>query len=141
MYSLRKSFMINSPYEIFIITITGLCFLLSQKIFAQKEPNVNPPTARGIYAVWYNKNKEVLNLPFIKGGQIVVQWADVEPIKGQYDFREIDKQMEWFNQANKMATIEVNGNKKPGWDKHPAGLRIITVDEAGRKSKCVAVKF
>lgn len=89
--------------------------LLLQNAFAQTEPNVKPPAARGIYAVWYGKNKEVLNLPYIKGGQIVVQWADVEPAKGKYDFTEIDKQLQWFNAQHKMTTVEVNGGKKPTW--------------------------
>ncbi len=96
------------------LILLGLCFL-SQHVFAQTEPNVKPPAARGIYAIWYGKNKDVLNLPYIKGGQIAVQWADVELAKGQYDFSEIDKQLRQFKTENKMTTIQVNGGKKPLW--------------------------
>lgn len=89
--------------------------LLCQSAFAQAGPDVAPPAARGIYAVWYSKNKGVLNLPYIEGGQVVVQWADVEPVKGEYDFTELDQQLAWFMKENKMATVEVNGNRKPKW--------------------------
>lgn len=89
--------------------------LLTHTAFAQAEPDVVPPPARGVYAVWYNKNKDVLNLPYIKGGQVLVQWADAEPVKGQYDFTDLDNQLAWFLKENKMATVEVNGNRKPKW--------------------------
>ncbi len=113
-----------------------LNLLVSTLLSAQTEPNVQPPAARGIYAIWYNKNKQVLNLPYIKGGQIVVQWADVEPAKGIYDFTEIDKQLQWFKAQNKMTTVEVNGGKKPLWmydviPHHPEKLSHQIYDSQG----------
>jgi hypothetical protein len=36
-----------------------------------------PPAHRGLYAIW--APHAVLDLPYITGGQVVVQWADWEP--------------------------------------------------------------
>jgi len=41
-----------------------------------------PPAHRGLYAIW--APHDVLDLPYITGGQVVVQWADLEPVEGTY---------------------------------------------------------
>lgn len=68
----------------------------------------------GLYNIWY-KNEDVLNEPLIKGGQIMLQWADVEKSEGQYDFSSIEKQLAHFSEIGKKTTIQINGNKKPEW--------------------------
>ncbi len=52
-----------------------LFIILPVFIQAQHEPDVPPPAERGLYAIWYSKDGHLLNLPYIKGGQIVFQWA------------------------------------------------------------------
>ena len=50
----------------------------------------------GIYVIWYGRepNQEaLLSQPYLKGGQIVLQWAGVEPERGKYDFSPIDKDL------------------------------------------------
>lgn len=84
-------------------------------INAQNEPNVQPPNERGLYAIWYNKNVQLLNLPYIRGGQIAIQWADLEPEKGNYDFTKIDEELKKMNKIGKLTTLQVNGNNKPTW--------------------------
>jgi len=92
----------------------------------------------GLYAIWVNnKEKEKFySLPFITGGQTVVQWRDVEPAKDEYDFSDIDQDMEWFAQRGLKATVQVNGNLKPQWlfdmvPYHPEKLSHQVHDEKG----------
>src|ERR1035441_2182337 len=36
-----------------------------------------PPHA-GVYAIWYGGHPEVLKLPYIKGGQVAMQWGETQ---------------------------------------------------------------
>jgi len=71
------------------------------------EPHVH----RGLYAIW--ATHDVLDLPYITGGQVVVQWADLEPAEGSYDFAPIEAALHAL--GDKAATLQVNGNRKPEW--------------------------
>lgn len=70
-----------------------------------------PPAHRGLYAIW--ASNDVLDLPYITGGQVVVQWADLEPAEGRYDFAPIEAALRALE--DKPATLQVNGNRKPAW--------------------------
>jgi hypothetical protein len=69
----------------------------------------------GLYAVWYTKYPEVLNLPYVIGGQLYVQWATIEPEEGMYDFSSVDKQLADYSKSGIKTTIQVNGDMKPVW--------------------------
>ena len=71
----------------------------------------DPPAHRGLYAIWAPRN--VLDLPYITGGQVVVQWADLEPAEGRYDFGPLETALRAL--GDKPATLQVNGNRKPAW--------------------------
>lgn len=70
-----------------------------------------PPTHRGLYAIWAASNG--LDLPTLTGGQVVVQWADLEPAEGRYDFEPLETALRAL--GDKPATLQVNGNRKPAW--------------------------
>ena len=75
-----------------------------------------PDAKAGLYAIWYSGNPDkYLSQPYIQGGQIVVQWADVEVARGVYDFAEIDEQLRKLKQRGLFTTIQINGNRKPSW--------------------------
>ena len=71
--------------------------------------------AEGIYAIWYGKQTAILDHPWIKGGQITMQWGDIEKGPGIYDWQELDAQMKAFNRQNRRTTLQFNGNVKPAW--------------------------
>jgi hypothetical protein len=75
----------------------------------------SPKNISGLYAIWYTKYPEVLNLPYVTGGQTYVQWATIEPSEGVYDFSLIDKQLDDYSKAGIKTTIQVNGDMKPLW--------------------------
>ncbi|MBC8872824.1 MAG: beta-galactosidase [Planctomycetes bacterium] len=49
------------------------------------------------------------------GGQIVLQWRDVEPAEGRYDFSQIDRMLADLEGRGLSTTIQINGNRKPDW--------------------------
>jgi Beta-galactosidase len=74
--------------------------------------------ARGIYALWVPNEaaaERMRALPFVRGGQIVVQWAKLEPEPGRYDFSALDAQLATMAKRGWRATLQVNGNVKPEW--------------------------
>jgi len=55
-------------------------------LVARAAAEVPPHEARGLYAIWYQAQREyLLDLPFIRGGQVFCQWAEVEAREGEYD--------------------------------------------------------
>ena len=74
--------------------------------------------ARGFYLLWSQEKpdaEQILGLPFMTGGQIVLQWGEVEPARGRYDFSAIDAALARFAKLDKWTTLQVNGNLKPAW--------------------------
>lgn len=74
--------------------------------------------ARGLYLLWAEKHADeeaLLRLPFVRGGQVVVQWAELEPRPGAYDFSQLDAKLARYAGLGKWATVQVNGNAKPAW--------------------------
>ena len=70
----------------------------------------------GLYAIWYSDSQQhLLDQPYITGGQIVLQWAQVEPEQGRYDFSVIDQKLADFARRGKSTTLQINGNLKPKW--------------------------
>jgi hypothetical protein len=92
-----------------------LCLTLCSFICATIE--AAPPDAKaGLYAIWYSGDPErYLSQPYIKGGQIVLQWADVEVARGKYDFSTIDEKLAELSEQGLFTTIQINGNRKPPW--------------------------
>lgn len=107
-------------------------------------PDVRPvdrlqSEARGIYLLWSQGKTDadqLLDLPFVRGGQVVVQWADVAPSPERFDFKAIDAGLARFTARGRWATLQVNGNRKPAWlfDRVPHVPRPLSVqvqDRAG----------
>ncbi len=72
----------------------------------------------GTYAIWYEAHPEVLKLPYIRGGQVAVQWGDL-----QSGFAPLDKDIaEAAALGLKSITVQANGNVKPAYlfDKVPS---------------------
>lgn len=73
-----------------------------------------PDPHRGLYAIWLAPSQST-SYPFITGGQVVVQWRDVEPADGKYDFAPIARQLEEMQRLGRAATVQINGNRHPDW--------------------------
>jgi len=81
---------------------------------AEYQP-VAPPANRGLYAIWAGNKPELLDLPFVNGGQAFVQWAWLEPEPGVYDWSRLDVILKTLNERQQPGTVQVNGNNKPAW--------------------------
>ena len=69
----------------------------------------------GIYQVW-GVSRDVASRPYVQGGQIVLQWSDVEPSRGHFNWSSLDAQLDAYRAMGKTATVQVNSTHgKPGW--------------------------
>ena len=98
--------------------------------------------ARGFYLLWSQgraDEEQILALPFMRGGQVVLQWADVEPAPWRYDFSGIDAGLARFAARRQWATLQINGNQKPAWlfaqVPHVAGKLSVQVRDAAGTSR------
>jgi hypothetical protein len=83
-------------------------------------PPVDQPPAQdglpaaGIYQVWSKDSTAAL--PYVRGGQIVLNWAQLQPARGRFDWSVLDAELEYFASIGKPATVQVNSTpKKPAW--------------------------
>src|SRR5438132_4216515 len=69
----------------------------------------------GIYEVWGNSG-DVASRSYVKGGQIVLQWKDVEPSRGTFDWSGLYAQLDTYYAMGKTATVQINStDAKPAW--------------------------
>lgn len=97
-----------------------VCALTLFAVFVRAERTVDrlQTEARGMHLLWSNGRPEeagLLALPFMHGGQAMVQWADVEPRPGKYDFSALDKRIAQVTAKGSWCTVQINGNEKPAW--------------------------
>jgi hypothetical protein len=69
--------------------------------------------AAGVYAVWYTANPQVLSLPYVSGGQIQLQWSDLQTGPSTYTWGLLDSAL--AADVGQTVTVQVNGNTKPAY--------------------------
>ena len=52
---------------------------------------------------------------YVRVTQASLQWADVEPQQGVYDFSGLDLSLKQIQEKGRFAIIKLNGNDKPDW--------------------------
>jgi hypothetical protein len=79
-----------------------------------------PDPNRGLYAIW-TKPGVGDDLPFIKGGQVILQWRWVQPTESTYDFSRLHSQLEEIARKGRVTTVQLNANMRPAflYDKLP----------------------
>ena len=93
-----------------------------------------PDPNRGLYAIWARPQQQTL--PFLKGGQICLQWKDVQSAPGRYDFSKLDAALKKAHAAGRPATVQINGNRRPDFlfnqvPYHPKQLSVQVGDKQG----------
>ena len=70
-------------------------------------------------------------MPFLVGGQAVVQWKEVEPEEGRYDFRRLRAELEELNRLGRVTTVQLNANHHPEFLFHkvPYHPEALTVEQ------------
>jgi hypothetical protein len=89
-----------------------LAWILLPGVARLARGDVSPDPARGLYAIW--SRAEVTDpLPFLKGEQVRLQWREVQPAVGQYDFAALHRQLERVASLDRFTTVQLNANRHP----------------------------
>lgn len=73
-----------------------------------------PDPKPGIYQVW-GHDSDVQSLPYVVGGQVKVEWRDIEPIRGRWNWTSLDSKLALYKSMGKQATVQVNSTTRPAW--------------------------
>lgn len=87
-----------------------LCFLLTAELAVAQQ---RPQDTWGIHKIW--GGDELDKLPFVRGGYVAVEWADVNPAPGKFDFSLFDERLAHYAALGKSATVMIRGSEKPDW--------------------------
>jgi hypothetical protein len=105
------------------IHFIGAALLLARIAGGEAVPDPN----RGLYAIW-SKPEISDALDFVKGDQVRLQWNEVEPAQGKYDFSSFRTQFERVAKLGRATTVQLNANRHPAYlagvvPKFKGGLR------------------
>jgi hypothetical protein len=94
--------------------VNGLLSILAVILCAQAAPGqVAPDPNRGIYAIWTKGLAD--HLPFVKGGQVIVQWKQLQPAEDRDDFSQLRDQLEQIARLGRVTTVQLNANLQPAF--------------------------
>src|SRR6476660_10132550 len=75
--------------------------------------SANPLPVAGIYQVWGNDSGATA--PYVRGGQITLDWATIEPQRNTFNWSSLDSELKYYASIGKVATVQVNSTTKPAW--------------------------
>jgi len=126
----------NTPYYYAVSTVVNAGYGIESPL--SNETAVLTPVAgspsrhpsSGVFAIWISNRTYLQDLPYISGGQAVVQWKDVETTHGVYNFNALDSQLQALQKKGLATTVQLNGNLKPAYlfesiPHHPTQLNQV----------------
>jgi hypothetical protein len=110
-----------------VFLLLASSFLLLSKT-ASAPPEPVPDPHRGMYAIW-SDSLDTTHMPFLVGGQVVLQWGEVQPAEGRYDFSTLRAQLEKLDRLGRVTSVQLNGNALPAFmyakvPHHPEALNV-----------------
>jgi hypothetical protein len=94
------------------ISVALLALLAWGALTASASAGTLPPA--GIYQVWGKDSSATA--PYVKGGQITLDWATIEPKRRTFSWSTLDSELKYYASIGKVATVQVNSTKaKPAW--------------------------
>src|ERR1017187_6868527 len=110
-------------------TLCAMLLSVAPVLHGEAAPDPN----RGLYAIW-TKPEISDHLTFLKGGQVVLQWEQVQPSADHYDFSILRRQLETIGKLGRVTTVQLNANRQPAflYDKVPSTKKTLTKEQDRR---------
>lgn len=122
------------PRSTFLLLFCAAC------LSAHSQPIPSFPRPVGIYAIGQSSTAGIRALPFVDGFVMRIDWADVEPLKGAYDFSSIDAVVRRLDTLGQGLTLDVFRMAVPDYVLAEPGALTHTL-ELSRKSFETAVPW
>ncbi len=90
--------------------------LLAAVVLTAAEPS--RPQGAGLYGVWISAERGASIdrlLPYLRGGQAVADWSEVEREEGRYDFSRLDEALAQQARQQRFCTIQINASGHPDY--------------------------
>ena len=90
--------------------------LLAAVVLTAAEPS--RPQGAGLYGVWISAERGASIdrlLPYLRGGQAVADWSEVEREDGRYDFSRLDEALAQQARQQRFCTIQINASGHPDY--------------------------
>lgn len=97
-----------------VVAETGTSTNTKQRSASSAVPRLSQEHPAGCYLIW-GKRDLVRTCDFLKGGQIMVQWRDIAPARGKFNWSKLDEGLRFFAKIGRPTTVQVNANTKPDW--------------------------
>lgn len=93
----------------------------------------SPGTAwpAGVYMVWEKTNTPFEN-PYVKAGQVVLDWNTIEPSRGNFNFASLNNALNRFSTGDKPFVLQINSSQKPAWIYNQPGISQVGTYSNGR---------
>jgi len=75
--------------------------------------SANPLPVAGIYQVWANDS--AATAPYVRGGQITLDWATIEPQRTTFNWSSLDSELKYYASIGKVATGQGNSTTEAAW--------------------------
>ena len=100
--------------QLFRYTVLTVLFVASVALYPLAAwSQVSPQDAWGVHKIW--AAKEVDEYPFVRGGYITREWADINPSPGVFDFSFFEAELERYAALGKPTSLALRGTYKPEW--------------------------
>ncbi|HNP35117.1 MAG TPA: beta-galactosidase [Woeseiaceae bacterium] len=93
--------------------IFSLVLLLPCSVLFSLDANAQQDSSAtwGIHKIW--GSNELDELPFVRGGYVAIEWADLNPSPGVFNFSVLDSELARYDALGKKAQVIVRGSYKP----------------------------
>jgi chitodextrinase len=100
--------------KIYLILFVFICLNFLNNVKAQVGDTLHPN--RGVAMIWYGGQGNVDSRnDVVTVGQIVYFWRFFEPTEGNYQFADLDLQLQTLKSKGLKTTIQINGNRHPDY--------------------------
>lgn len=100
----------------------------------KRSGGVTPPTSSwpaGVYMIW-EQTSTPFEVPSVKAGQVVLDWAKIEPSRGNFDWSTLDAALNRFATGGKPFVLQLNSSQKPTWIYSQPRIKKIGTYSNGR---------
>jgi len=92
------------------------------------------PNDWGVHKIWGSKSLDKISE--VRGGYVIVEWKDINPAPGKFDFSIFDSELARYRKLGKRVTIAIRGKFKPDFlfnevPYHPQRLALGVHDPKG----------
>lgn len=87
----------------------------SARVISGSPPSGTSGWPTGIYYIWGN-NRDVFDMTdYVKAGQVVIEWDELQASRGNFNWVDVDDRITNYTNRGMPVVIQINSSNKPNW--------------------------